>query len=381
MPFSTRPTFAQIDLGVLRENLRSSREFIGPDVRVMAVVKANAYGHGAVECARTLESERVDWLGVALLEEAIQLRDAGIKIPILCLGGFPLGREALLLEHNITPVVFNIEQAKALQMVANHVSGNIQIHVKIDTGMGRLGVRWDDLDEFITALARLRNLHLEGLMSHFAIADETSQDAFTQTQINRFFESVATFEAAGLRPQLIDIANSPGAIGHPNARFGMVRLGGILYGLSTDVLSSQLPQPELKPVMTLYSIVSDIKSIPKGETIGYGRTFTCVRDTRIALLPIGYDDGYRRALSNKAAVIINGQLAPVVGRISMDWTIADITEVTGVGVGDSVIMLGRNNDIEVSAADLAALSETISYEITCGISERVPRRYIGRDSD
>ena len=381
MTLCGRPTFAEIDMDALRHNLRSAREFIGNEVRIMAVVKANAYGHGAIECARVLESEGVDWFGVALIEEAVELRGAGISKPILCLGGGSTGDERDLLEFNITPVIFNLEQAGALQMAASDAGQIMRVHIKIDTGMGRLGIRWNKLDAFIKQLAAFSNLKVEGLMSHYAAANDINENDFTRLQLDRFFESLSKFEAAGLRPEIIDIANSPGAVGHHDSRFGMIRLGGILYGLGEDTLSDKLPKPELIPVMSLYSSIADIKEVREGETVGYGRTFTCNRDTRIALLPIGYNDGYRRLLSNKANVIINGRLAPVIGRISMDWTIVDVTEVPDAKIGSTVIMIGRENGLEVSAADLGTFADTISYEITCGIGSRIPRKYVDKKAD
>jgi alanine racemase len=213
-------------------------------------------------------------------------------------------------------------------------------------------------------------------MTHFASANDTAEDEFTNAQIDRFLNSVKQFEAAGFTPDVVDLANSPGAVGHPRSRAQMVRLGGIIYGLGGDVLAGDRPKPELKPVLSLHSTIADIKQVPKGETLGYGRSFTTERDSMIALVPIGYHDGYRRGLSNKAQVIINGQLANVVGRVSMDWTIIDITDLPDSKIGDKVTLIGRDGDKEIKAEDLAGLLDTISYEITCGISGRVPRRFI-----
>ena len=374
--FTRRPTYAQIDLANLRFNFESSREFIGPDLKYMAVIKADAYGHGAVECARVLVDEGVDWFGVALLEEAIELRRAEITQPILCLGGLAAGQAAEALQLKITPVVFNLDQIAELDAAASLSGKPSSLHVKIDTGMGRLGVRWDELDSFIERLTSFRFIKVEGLMTHFASANDPAEDEFTNTQIDRFFSSVKKFEAAGFDPEIIDLANSPGAVGHPRSRAQMVRLGGILYGLGGDVLARELPKPELRPVMSLHSAIADIKQVPAGQTLGYGRTFTTTRDSEIALVPIGYHDGYRRGLSNKAQVIINGHFANVVGRISMDWTIVDVTEIQSVKIADRVTLIGNDLGAEIKAEDLAGLLDTISYEITCGISSRVPRRYV-----
>jgi alanine racemase len=371
-----RPTYAEIDLNSLRFNLRSCREFIGTDVNYMAVVKANAYGHGAVECSTALVSGGVDWLGVAIIEEAIELRLAGIEIPILCLGGFFPGQEDALLEYDVTPVVFNIEQAILLNAAAETGQVTARFHLKIDTGMGRLGIRWDHLSDFMEPLNQLKNIHLEGLMSHFAAANDPNEDVFTNEQIDRLLQAESKLRAAGFAPEIVDIANSPGAVGHPRARSQMVRLGGVLYGLSRDILNNESSKPELRPVLSLHSAIADIKNIPKRETVGYGRTFTTDRDSKIALVPIGYNDGYRRSLSNKANVLISGQFAPVVGRISMDWTILDVTDRPNVKLGDRVTLIGRQGDKRILTEDLAQIADTISYEITCGISSRVRRRVI-----
>jgi alanine racemase len=374
--FSRRPTFARIDLTNLRFNFRSSRDFIGHNVKYMAVVKANAYGHGLAACAKVLGEEGADWFGVALIEEAIELRDTGINHPILCLGGVAMGQEEVAIRQNISAVAFNLQQISALNHAAVKLGKGANVHIKIDTGMGRLGVRWNQVDPFISKLQRFPNLHVEGLMTHFASANDSSQDEFTNAQIDRFLDVVKKFEAAGFEPEVVDLANSPAAVSHPRSRAQMVRLGGILYGLGGDVLASDRPRPKLKPVLSLHSTIADIKQVPKGETLGYGRSFTTERDSTIALVPIGYHDGYRRGLSNKAQVILNGQLANVVGRISMDWTIVDITNLPGTKIGDGVMLIGQDGGKEIRADDLAALLDTISYEITCGISGRVPRRYV-----
>jgi alanine racemase len=374
--FTPRATFAAIDLANLRSNFQSSREFIGQDLKYMAVVKADAYGHGAIQCAKALANEGANWFGVALLEEAMELRVAGITQPILCLGGLVPGQEDKALSQNIASVVFNSDQMSALDRTAASFGKQANIHIKIDTGMGRLGIRWDQLDPFIASLGTFKNLHVEGLMTHFASANDTSEDIFTNTQIDRFHDAVKKFELAGYKPNVVDLANSPGAVGHPRSRAQMVRLGGILYGLGGDVLAPDRPKPDLKPVMSLHSVVADIKHVPQGETLGYGRSFTTERDSTIALVPIGYHDGYRRGLSNRSRVIVNGQFAPVVGRISMDWTIVNVTDVSDVKIGDRVTLIGQKGNKEIKAEELASLLDTISYEITCGISSRVPRRLV-----
>lgn len=374
----SRPTFAEIDLAALKFNFRSAKKFIGADLKYMAVVKADAYGHGAVECSRVLVEEGVDWLGVALVEEGLELREAGISSPILCLGGIASGRESDAINWNITPVVFNLDQAAAMNKAAQSLDRQVTIHVKVDTGMGRLGVRLDQIDLFIKGLSNLTQLRVEGLMTHFASANDPKETEFTNEQMRRFDQVRDQFINAGFEPAIVDLANSPAAVGHPASRPQMVRLGGILYGLGGDVLDPAKSQPELKPVMSLRSEICDIKSVPAGETLGYGRTYVTDRDSRIGLVPIGYHDGYRRNLSNRAHVLVNGKRAPVVGRISMDWTIIDVTDIATAHIGSRVIFIGTDGEEQIKAEDLATILDTISYEITCGISTRVPRRLADR---
>ncbi|HKP69663.1 MAG TPA: alanine racemase [Pyrinomonadaceae bacterium] len=373
---SQRPTWADINLDNLAANFHSVKEFVGRNVKYMAVVKADAYGHGAVQCAKRLEAEGVDWFGVALPEEGFELRRAGITKLILCLGGFWNEQESLVLNYHLTPVVFQIEKARLLNAAAERRGTVASIHVKVDTGMGRVGVRYDQVREFADSLSQLEHLRLEGLMTHFASADDLSQNEFTDLQIQRFHEAVAIFRERGFKPAYLDLANSPGAVAHPDARSNMVRLGGVLYGLGGDVLPRGIEKPTLKPVMSLHTCIADIKHIPAGDSVGYGRTFVAARDSLIATIPIGYQDGYSRPLSNVGRAIVRGCYAPVAGRISMDWTTLDVTDVTDATIGDEVILIGEQGGLQVLAEDLAKPTGTISYEITCGINRRVPRRYL-----
>ncbi len=370
---SRRPTWAEINLDNLAFNFRSVKAFIGSDTKYMAVVKADGYGHGAVECAKRLEAEGVDWFGVALPEEGVELRKAGIRKLILCLGGFWDGQETVSLNYGLTPVIFHLEQAAILNEAAASRGTVVSIHVKIDTGMGRVGVRFDGVSEFAETLRSLPHLRVEGLMTHFAAADDLEQTDFTNLQIERFNTAVAIFREKGFSPAYLDLANSPGAVAHPESRSNLVRLGGILYGLGGDVLPSGIEIPELKSVMSLHTRIAHLKLVPAGETIGYGRTFTTNADSLIATIPIGYQDGYSRALSNAGRAIVHDKFAPVVGRISMDWTTLDVTGVNGVRVGDEVTLIGEKMGLRIASEDLARTIGTISYEITCGIDRRVPR--------
>lgn len=373
-----RPTFAAVNLDNLASNFHASREFIGSDLKYLAVVKANAYGHGAIECSRRLEKEGVDWFGVAIPEEGTELREAGLKSPILCLGSFWPGQESMILDNDLTPVIFDLETAASLARAADDRDLHVDIHVKIDSGMGRVGIRHDEAGMFAERLNDFPNLTVTGLMTHFAAADDPQQADFTNLQIARFNAACDTFTKAGHRPQLFDLANSPGAMLFPSSRGNMVRLGGALYGLLDDILHEGQPRPSLRPALSLRSRIAHIKRIAKDESLGYGCTFTTERDSQIALAPIGYADGYQRGLSNKGKAIVNGSVARVAGRVSMDWTLLDVTDVPNAKVNDEVILIGSDGTHELTAADLARDLGTIGYEITCGISTRVPRVFTGR---
>jgi alanine racemase len=374
-PQAARPTWAEIDLDALAHNFKLIKQRVGDDVKILAAVKANAYGHGAVNCARRLESEGADWFGVALPEEGIELRSAGVTRPILCLGGFWPGQESALLDYQLTPVVYRVDSIESLDRAAREANKTASVHVKVDTGMGRLGVRADAVSEFCAALPRFKNIHIEGLMTHLAAADDDSKQRFTDDQLSKFQIAIAAFRERGFQPSLIHAANSAAAFGSPDARGNMVRPGGSLYGFARDVFPANVDAPALRPVMSLHSRIVLLKNVPKGEYLGYGCTFQTQRDSLIATIPIGYDDGYRRALSNKARVIVRGRFAPVVGRVSMDLTLVDVTGVPGVSLEDKVTLLGQDGEVSITAEDLGELAETISYEITCGISSRVPRIY------
>ena len=379
---SGRPTWAEIDLDALTSNLHVVKNRVGPDVRVMAVVKANAYGHGAAECARRLAWEGVDWFGVALPEEGISLRQAGISEPILCLAGFWEGQAAACIQERLVPVVYRLDLIEALDRAAREAGIFTDVHLKVDTGMGRLGVRFDEIDEFVSALQKFEHIRVDGLMTHFAAADDPSCELLTDQQLERFQRVFTLLHDRGYRPTYRHLANSAAIFRQPAAWGNMVRPGGVLYGLWRDVLPDSNELHKLLPVISLNSRITLLKWVPAGETIGYGCTFEASRNTLVATLPVGYHDGYPRGLSNRAHVIVRGQYAPVVGRISMDLTIIDVTNVAGVELGDQATLLGRfrggggGGSLTIPVEDLARTVGTLSYEVTCGISGRVPRIYL-----
>lgn len=371
-----RPTWAEIDLDALARNYRLIRKRVGPDVKVMAAVKADAYGHGAVECARLLQPEGVDWFGVALAEEGVELREAGITRPILCLGGFWEGQEDVCLQQNLTPVVYRLDMIESLDRAARSAGVNADVHVKIDTGMGRLGIQTDEVPEFCAALKSFPNIRVDGLMTHFAAADDHDRENFTKQQLKRFQEAVSRFRERGFGPSLIHAANSAATFAFPESRDNLVRPGAALYGFVRDVFPDDITAPPLRPVMSVHSRIMLLKNVGKGEKLGYGCTFETARDSVIATIPIGYDDGYRRALSNRGHVIVRGSFAPVVGRVSMDLTLIDVTDVQDVKLNDQVTLIGRDGDLSITAEEVAETIGTISYEVTCGVSARVPRLYV-----
>jgi alanine racemase len=370
-----RPTWAEIDLEALAWNFRAVRERVGAGVCVMGVVKADAYGHGAVECARRLAAEGAEWFGVASAEEGFALRRGGIGQPVLSFGGFWHGQAGECLRQSVVPVVYRLDMAEELDAAAREAGTVADVHVKVDTGMGRLGVRFDEAAEFAERLRAFGSVRVGGVMTHFAAADEPRRDCFTEEQLRRFREAVAAFREKGHRPDFEHMANSAATFAHPETHGNMVRPGGVLYGLWRDVLPPLADAPRLRPVMSLRTRVVLLKRVHAGETLGYGRTFEAAREMIVATVPAGYADGYVRALSNRGRAVVRGTLVSVVGRVSMDLTLLDVTDVPGVAVGDRVTLLGADGRLEVPAEEIARTVGTLSYEITCGVSARVPREY------
>lgn len=374
-----RPTWAEIDLNNLAANFQTVKNRVGNETGVMAVVKANAYGHGSVPCAKRLATEGADWFGVALPEEGLELRESGVAQPILCLSGFWKEQSALCIQQQLTPVVYRIDLLQALDRAAKEAGVVADVHLKVDTGMGRLGVRFDQLHDFLTAVSKLKNIRIDGLLTHFAAADDASCRPLTHEQLRRFNDAVSILRQNGHAPTYLHLANSAGIYGVREGWGNMVRPGGVLYGLWRDVLPLSAGDPELQTVMSVHSRITLLKWVPAGETIGYGCTFEASRRSLIATVPIGYHDGYLRGLSNRAHVIVRHSYVPVVGRISMDLTLVDVTGIDQVQVDDKVTLLGMDepgSELNVTAEDLARIAGTLSYEVTCGISARVPKIYV-----
>jgi len=382
MPSSShRPTWAEINLDNLVHNFRVTKNAMGKGVGIMPAVKADAYGHGAVECARALEAAGAELFGVALPEEGITLRRGGLTANILTLGGFWEGQEESIIAHRLTPTIFRLDLLDRLNGAARAAGSIIDYHLKIDTGMGRLGVRTAELDPFLDEIARFDNVRLDGVMTHLASADDPDKKDFTACQLSLFQAAVESVRSRGHRPSWIHEANSAGAHAYPRSRGNLVRLGGVLYGLWRDVTDRSVAPLDWRPVMSLSTRITLLKTVPAGTPLGYGGTFITSRESRIATLAIGYEDGLRRSLSNRGKVIVRQQLAPIVGRISMDLTLVDVTDIKDASLGDQVVIIGAQGDQGITAEEVAMQAGTLSYEVTCGISDRVPRVYRRADDD
>lgn len=363
------PTVVEINLSALRKNFRALKRRVGRSVKVLAVVKSNAYGHGAVPVSRILQSEGADAFGVGTVDEGVTLRRAGIRRPILILPGLIAGRFGELLRYCLTPILYDLEVAKDLQRFLEGRRATLDVHIKVDTGMTRLGVLPSAAPRFFATLRRLKNLRPGGLVSHLADADEAG---FTGGQVASFERFRVEFQRHFPRPQL-HLANSLASIDRQLGPYDLIRLGIALYGAYPVPRQRRLVR--LEPVMRWRSRLTSVKSVPKGAAISYGRTFITHRQSRIGVVPVGYADGYHRLLSNRADLLVRGRRVPVVGTICMDMMMVDLTQVPAARVGDEVVLLGRQGRELVSAEEVGRMAETIAYEILCHVAERVPRVY------
>ena len=378
---ATRPTWAEVSLGTLRRNFRTVQKHVGSEVTVCAVVKADAYGHGAVECARALEAEGANWLGVTSLDEAIPLREAGIQAHILLMTGFWRGEEEEIIRLHLTPTVWEPWQVESLdQAAANLRVTNQPVHLKLDTGMGRLGVPVEDLPGISSVLKASSNLRFEGLSTHLASSEVLDAPSVAE-QLRIFAEARKFLRARGLQPVLVHVANTGGVISRRESWNNMVRPGIALFGYylpfqraGREVGGSAL-QLAVKPVLTWKTRILSLRDAGPNQALGYGGTYVTKAPARIAVLPVGYADGLNRQLSSRGKVIVREHYAPIVGRISMDLTLVDVTGIAGVSVGDEVVLLGSSDGLRVDAREHAEIAGTIPYEILCNISKRVPRKY------
>ncbi|MBI5827803.1 MAG: alanine racemase [Deltaproteobacteria bacterium] len=369
----TRPTSVIIDTGALKHNFFRLRELISDNTGIMAVVKANAYGHGDVEVASVLEPLGCDFFGVAMAEEGARLRASGIARPIVVLGGVYPGQVEDAIALDLTPVVFDLETVRLIDERAKK-SGLIKnVHVKVDTGMGRIGLLPGEVTPFFESLKGFRNIAVEAVLSHFVEA-ENEDKGFSKKQLGVFFGILDTVRRLGFAPRYIDMANSAAAMDYRDAHFNLIRPGIMLYGAYPAArLAGKVA---LKPVMSVRTRILSLKRAPAGFPVGYGRTFVTKRESVIATLPIGYADGFPRRLSGNADVLVRGARAPVVGTVCMDMAMCDVTDVPGAEVGDEVVVMGSQDGESITAEEIAGKAGTISYEIFCGVSARVPRIYV-----
>lgn len=373
-------SWAEIDLDALKENIQNIRQRLQPSTKILGVVKADAYGHGAQHTAEELLSLGIDWLGVSNINEGIALRKGGIQnAQILNFGITPPELAGELARFSITQTVFSSEYAEALQEMAANQQADINIHIKIDSGMGRIGFDGFDCEtavEEILPILSYPNLHQTGIFTHFACSDEINAQAaaYTRKQYERFLAVCTALESKGVSLGIRHCCNSGAVINYPEMQLDMVRPGVIIYGMNPD--QSTAGKMPLHPVMSLKSSVSMVKELPAGRKISYGCTYETTAPTKIATIPVGYADGYSRLLSNKSRVLISGEYAPVIGRVCMDQMMVDVTHIPDVNRQSPVVLAGTQGDKAVTMDDLAAWMGTINYEICCIISKRMPRVYL-----
>lgn len=374
-------TWAEIDLNKIEKNYDICRSMLRDGVKMMGVIKADGYGHGAVAYAEIFSKKGCEWFAVSNLDEALQIREAGIETPILILGFTPAEKAEVLAFNNIAQAVYNREYAAALSQNAVAQGVQVNVHIKVDTGMSRIGFLYQDSEDdaatidAIEAACKLPGLYAQGIFQHFAVADCGEEgEVYTRLQYDLFLDVIRRLQKRGTDFELYHCCNSAGASEYRDLQLNMARLGIVIYGLTSSDLVKE--QWGIEPVMSVKSVVAMVKEIEAGTTVSYGRTFTAANDMKIATIPIGYADGYTRRLSgNGARMIIKGAYVPVIGTICMDMCMVDVTGLD-VKAGDAVTVIGKEGDKAVTVDEIAAKSGTINYEITCDISKRVPRVYV-----
>ncbi len=365
--------YAEVDLAAIKRNVKNLHDLTRPDTKMMAIIKANAYGHGAVEVAKALEQD-VYGFGIAIVEEGMELRKAGIKNPILILGYTMKNMLQDVVENDLIQTVFQYDTAAELDRIAAEKGKKVRIHIKIDTGMGRIGfpVVKESIED-IVRISKLENIEINGVFSHFAKADEFDKES-AKKQFERFCSMTADLEKEGIHIPIRHISNTAAVIDLPEMNLDMVRCGIGIYGLypSEEVEKSKV---ELIPAMSIKSHISNIKQVPKGTGISYGWTFITDKDSRIATIPIGYGDGYPRRLSSIGKVILHGNYAPIAGRVCMDQFMVDVTDIENVSQEDTVTIVGREKEAVITVEYLSELAGTFNYEFVCDVGRRIPRVY------
>lgn len=377
---STRPTWADISIPQLLENFRIIRDHVGRERAVMAIVKADAYGHGLPEVSLALGRAGVDWFGVTSADEGAQLRHLGLTQPILLLTGFWTGEQSAITDYDLIPAIYTEDQLETIEAWGARTQKKIRFHLKVNTGLGMLGLHWQEVEPFLDRYRRMLHVELDGLFEQFAAAEDFTT-RMTEEQMQRFASAEKALARAGITPRFCHQANSSAIVSRPESWGNMVRPGLLLYGYHAPVklppaapenICQSLP---VKEIMTFQTKVIAVKERPAGTPLGYEGSYVTPRFSRIATLPAGYADGMNRRLSGRGKVLIGGQFAPIVGNISMDLTLVDVTEIPHLNVGDDAILIGRQGDKMLTAIDHARDAGTIPYEILCGIGRRVPRRY------
>lgn len=376
---SARPTWAEVNLTALQQNYRAIQALVSPEATICCVVKCDGYGHGAVECSRALQESGATWFGVTSTEEAVKLRRGGISARILVMTGFWRGEEDEILDSDLTPAIWSVEHVQALQHAAGRRPKRpVHVHVKVDTGMSRLGLPMAQVPAFIEELKKAEDIVVEGVFSHLASSEALdAEDA--QWQILCFEDVLKTFADRGIAPTYRHLANSAAVVGRHDTWHNMIRPGLLLYGGCLPLEganASEAKAPTITPVLSWKTRVIALKDLEAGQAVGYGGSYKTTRPTRIAVIPVGYGDGFSRHLSNTGRVIIRDQYAPIVGNVSMDLVTVDVTDVGGVDLGDEVILLGRTEHCRIDVEEHALHTQTIPYEILCGLSPRVPRKYV-----
>ena len=367
----SRPVWVEVDLDHIKYNFNKIKKNVSRETLIMGVVKANAYGHGVNPVAEVLVESGCDRFGVALPEEGKQLREAGFSLPIHVLGEVLPQQLSKIMDYNLIPTISKMETIKQLNMLAQKNGEIKKVHIKIDTGMGRIGVLAENALKFISIINDFSNIKIEGLITHFAKADEKDKQ-YTLNQWEKFQKVINDLEKEGINIPVKHVANSATIIDLPEMQLDMVRPGIMIYGLKP---SAEVNNIVLKPALNWKAKIVYLKEVPPGTGISYGATYTTSKKAKIATLPLGYADGYTRLFSNKAEIIVNGKRAPVVGNICMDQFMVDVTHIPEVEIGDEVVLIGKQNQQEITADELADIIGTINYEITCQISDRIPRVY------
>lgn len=367
-----RPTIAEVDLAAIRHNIRQIRNLLSPETRILAIVKANAYGHGALKVSAAALAAGADGLGVAIPEEGAELREGGFTVPILVLGLILPEQASLVVDHDLIPAISTFDAARALAEAAHCKGRRARVMVKIDTGMGRVGLKPQDALPFIQSLQAMEGLEFQGIFTHLATADAADK-SFANFQLESFSALVRDLKQAGYSPPWVSAANSATIIDLPHGHFNMVRPGIILYGLHP---SREMHRTlDVRRAMALKTKIVYLKEVPPGTKVGYGSTYVTRQRTFLATLPVGYADGYSRHLSNKGSVLIGGRRCPVVGRVCMDQIMVDLGPTTNAQIGDEAVLFGQQKGSEITVDELAELAGTINYELVCAVSSRVPRVY------